>query len=411
MSKRSNLRSNSTIRWMCAIAFLLFSFLWLYRFQADVLAALQYVMSAGRTQYNSLFGAVIITLILQLLQFFIYTFVFRLTNRGHALTYFPSMLTLGLISAVNTDLAQSYAWGLWWILIILVLIGWVGVCLVVKYIQNVEPDRNSIEFFSRPMWINMLLLFLMMVGVAAVGNTNAVFHYRMRAENCLLRGDYEGALDAGWESLESDAHLQMIRMYAMAQRGELGERLFHYPIVGSSSVMLPTSGEASFVRYPVDSLYHAFGAKPARPMLPMTYLQLISKRTCQSDPDSITNSDSQTCLSGSIIDYLLCGLLIDRRLDDFVDCLQQSYTVGDSLDTSELPKHYREALTLYCHSRQHPKVLYRNAVMEEDFRNLQELERKYPDATERQGKVEDWYGDTYWYYYKYPSEMFHHIPK
>jgi hypothetical protein len=40
-------------------------------------------------------------------------------------------------------------------------------------------------------------------------------------------------------------------------------------------------------------------------------------------------------------------------------------------------------------------------VMEEDYRNLRELEQKYPDATERRGKVEDWYGLTYWYYYIY----------
>ena len=390
MGRRSDKQSNSTVRWTCAIVFIVFSFLWLYHFQADVLAALQHVMSGGRTKYNPLLGAVIITILLQLLQLLVHS-VFCLTNRGHALTYFPSMLVLTLISAVNTDLAQSYAWGFWWIMVILVLIGWVGVCLVVKYIQNVEPDKGSRVFFSRPMWINMLILFLMMIGVSAVGNTNAVFHYRMRAETCLLQGDYEGALDTGWESLESDVHLQMIRMYAMAKRGELGERLFHYPIVGSSSTMLPTSGEAHFVRYPVDSLYHTFRARPARKMLPTTYLNLI------------TSNPRLSSLSNSARDYELCGLLIDRRLDDFVTRLQQYYTINDSLDTDHLPKHYREALTLYCHSRRHPILVYRDAVMEEDYRNLQELERKYPDATERQGKVEDWYGNTYWYYYKYPS--------
>ena len=191
---------------------------------------------------------------LQLLQLLVYRFAFRLTNRGHALTYFPSMLILALISAVNTDIALSYAWGFWWVLILLALAAWVGVCMVVRYVQNVEPDRNVNEFFSRSMWINMLVMFLMMIGVAAIGNTNAVFHYGMHAETCLLQGDYKGALDTGWESLESDANLQMIRMYAMAQRGELGDRLFHYPIVGNSNVMLPTSGETSFVRYPVDIL-------------------------------------------------------------------------------------------------------------------------------------------------------------
>ena len=383
MGSRMKLQGNSIVLWTCAIAFLLFAFLWLFRFQADVLAALQYVMSGGRTQYHPLVGAVIITLLLQLLQLLVYRFAFRLTNRGHALTYFPSMLILALISAVNTDIALSYAWGFWWVLILLALAAWVGVCMVVRYVQNVEPDRNVNEFFSCSMWINMLVMFLMMIGVAAIGNTNAVFHYGMHAETCLLQGDYKGALDTGWESLESDANLQMIRMYAMAQRGELGDRLFHYPIVGNSNVMLPTSGETSFVRYPVDSLYHAFGAKPARPMLPNTYLKLLSDRSSLAK------------------DYLLCGLLIDRHLDEFVTSLQQFYAVGDSLDADRLPTHYREALTLYCHSRRHPVLLYRNAVMEEDYRNLQELERKYPDDTERKGKVEDWYGNTYWYYYNY----------
>ena len=371
------------LRLACAIAFLLFAFLWLFRFQADVLAALQHVMSKGLTSYNPLVGAITITVILMLLQLLVYR-AFRLDNRGHALTYFPSMLALGLVSAVSTDVAQTFAWGFWWLLVLLVLAGWVGLCLVVKYIQNVEPKRRSRThpLFSRPMWINMLLMLLMMLGVAAIANTNAVFHYRMRAETCLLKGDYEGALNVGWESLESDVHLQMIRMYAMARRGELGERLFHYPIVGGSQVMLPTSGEARFVRYPVDSLYHAFRARPAHKMLPTTYLKAVNH--------------------GEMVrDYELCGLLIDRRLDDFVTRLQHHYAFGDSLSADSLPIHYREALTLYSRSRRNPVMVYRNPVMEEDYRNLLELESKYPDATERKGKVEDWYGNTYWYYYKY----------
>ena len=381
-------KNNSTVRWTCAIVFIIFAFLWLYRFQADILAAFQHVMSGGRTQYNRLLGAVLITGLLQVLQLLVYT-VFRLTNRGHALTYFPSMLCLALISAINTDIARSFAWGFWWILIPLALAAWVAVSLVVRYIQNVEPDKDTKIFFSRPMWINMLVMVFMMFGVAWVGNTNAVFHYRMQAESCLLRGAYKGALDAGWESLESDADLQMIRMYAMARRGELGERLFHYPIVGGSNTMLPTSGASHFVLYPVDSLYHAFGARPAHPMLPTTYLKALDGKTSSADR------------AGIALDYELCGLLIDRKLDDFVALLQHYPTGGDSLDTSRLPLHYREALTLYNHLRRHPAIIYRNPVMEEDYRNLRELEQKYPDATERRGKVEDWYGHTYWYYYNY----------
>ena len=147
-------------------------------------------------------------------------------------------------------------------------------------------------------------------------------------------------------------------------------------------MILPTSGVTRFVRYPTDSLYRSFGARPARQMLPTTYLKALPATSMSKD-------------------YQLCGLLIDRKLDDFVSLLLSSSSSGDSLDTARLPLHYREALTLYNHLRRHPVLIYRNPVMEEDFRNLQELERKYPDATERQGKVEDLYGLTYYYYYKY----------
>jgi hypothetical protein len=73
----------------------------------------------------------------------------RLTNRGHALTYFPSMLALALISAISTDIAESFDWGFWWILVPLVLAGWVFVCLVVRYIQNVEPDKQLKVFRAK----------------------------------------------------------------------------------------------------------------------------------------------------------------------------------------------------------------------------------------------------------------------
>ena len=124
-------------------------------------------------------------------------------------------------------------------------------------------------------------------------------------------------------------------------------------------------------------------------MLPTTYLSLVSKKSGDSGSSGLSR------------DYELCGLLIDRRIDEFVDLLLLPSASGDSLDTTHLPLHYREALTLYNHLRRHPRLIYRNPVMEEDYRNLQELERKYSDATERKGKVEDWYGRTYYYYYNY----------
>ena len=46
-------------------------------------------------------------------------------------------------------------------------------------------------------------------------------------------------------------------------------------------------------------------------------------------------------------------------------------------------------------------VVYHNAVMDEDWKILQELEAQYSDPSERKGRVEEQYRGTYWYYYEY----------
>jgi len=385
----NHLNKNSStvaIRLMCAIVFLSFSFVWLYCFQADVLAAAQHVLSKGLTTYKPFVGAILITLVLQSLQLIVYALT-RLRKRSHALTYLPSMLALAVITDVNSDVDGQYTLGpLWWILPIVIAL-WLLLVFVARMLQSVEPAAEPKGVFSRALWINMLTMALLIIIVVALSNSNAVFHYRMRAEARLLSGDYEGALQMGAKSLESDADLQMIRMYALSRTGELGERLFAYPVSSHSEAMLPVEGKSKFVMYPSDSLYKFLGARPKGEMTTARYLELMQRRDSTVDH--------------RIADYELCGLLIDKRIDDFVCQLRRYYSEGDTLDIDRLPRHYREAMTLYTHLRSRPVVVYHNSVMDEDWKNLQELEAQYPDLTERKGRVEEQYHDTYWYYYEY----------
>ena len=146
--------------------------------------------------------------------------------------------------------------------------------------------------------------------------------------------------------------------------------------------MLPTDSLSCMMLYPVDSMYKFIGARPATRMAPVRYLELVQRR------DTLPNK--------TVNDYLLCGMLIDRDLDGFVTNLGKYYHINDSL-----PKHYREALTLYTHMRSRPVVVYHNNVMDEDYDNLVELEKQYPLKSERMGKVEEHYRGTYWYFYRY----------
>ena len=372
--------STIIIRMMCAIVFVLFTWGWLYFFQADALAMTQHVMSGGLTHYNRLVGAIIITAVLMILQYIV-NGVTKLNKRFHALTYVPSMLLLAMLTDVSQTIDKGISLSRSFGLVAFFAVAWVVLIFFVRQYENVVKEFH-IPFFSRSMWLNMLMMVAMITCVAWIGNTNAVFQYRMKVEGHLMRGEYHQARKVGQKSLESDADLMMLRMYALARCNELGEHLFEYPITGNSSQILPTSGKTKMLLCPTDSIYKFMGARPAVPMEPDRYLAMLQRR------DSVNNM--------AIADYLLCGYLIDKQLDRFAQEIPRYYPMK-----ANLPKHYCEALALYAHSRSNPSVVYQVPEVEENYANYQEMKRQYRDPKERKTRVSEEYRGTYWYYYDF----------
>lgn len=372
--------STIIIRMMCAIVFVLFTWGWLYFFQADALAMTQHVMSGGLTHYNRLVGAIIITAVLMILQYIV-NGVTKLNKRFHALTYVPSMLLLAMLTDVSQTIDKGISLSRSFGLVAFFAVAWVVLIFFVRQYENVVKEFH-IPFFSRSMWLNMLMMVAMITCVAWIGNTNAVFQYRMKVEGHLMRGEYHQARKVGQKSLESDADLMMLRMYALARCNELGEHLFEYPITGNSSQILPTSGKTKMLLCPTDSIYKFMGARPAVPMEPERYLAMLQRR------DSVNHI--------AIADYLLCGYLIDKQLDRFAQEISHYYPLN-----AQLPKHYREALTLYTHSRSNPSVVYQVPEVEENYANYQELKKQYRDPMEQKTRVSEEYRGTYWYFYDY----------
>ena len=324
-------KKNGTIavRAMCAIIFLAFTFLWLYEFQADVLAVGQHVLSGGQTHYDRTVGAVIITLVLQLLQLGVY-YVTRLARRTHALTYLPSMLLLTIMSDVPPTIDQHFSFGAWaWIVPVVLVVWAVAVWLARNVLPFENDDKQPTGIFSQRMWLNLLQMVGMMLVVALVGNSNAVFHFTAHAEASLLKGDAAEALRVGERSLETDENLTMLRIYALGTRGELGERLFCYPLAGTSVDMLPMKGSNARLRLlPMDSIWKSFGARPVYKITTAQYLHALTV-------DSVAHPMAA--------DYILTGMLIDRRLDAFARTLPAYYP-----DSLPMPRFYREAMELHA---------------------------------------------------------------
>lgn len=367
----------TTIKAVCAVVLVCFTFLWLYCFQADVMYVAQHVLSGGQTRYHRLWGAVVLTALLWLLQACVYRFV-RLRHRTHALTWYPSMMVLAMLTSVNADIDRHVTLGVWVWLAPLLLILWFLFVWIARTVQPFEDNRNFSSL--RRFWLNLFIIVLMMTGVAACGNTNAVFHFRTHAEVAMLHGDYDEALRVGERSLETDSSLVMVRMYALSRQGQLADRLFEYPLVPTSDAMLPTQQQATrLMAYPADSLYRHLGAIPRRAMQPMDYLRAIL-RSGQAKP--------------AAVDYLLCGYLIDCDLDGFASELTHYYTVSDSL-----PRYYREALVLYNHLRSHPLVVYKDPVLDTDYKDMRKMLATCRQESERRSMLLENYAGSYWHYF------------
>lgn len=380
MTRNYPANNGTLLQTACAIVFLLFVFVYLYFFQADLLSMVQHVLSGGATHYDRTIGTVIITAVLYL----VHIGARRLGGLDrvcHALSYFPSLLMLAALTDVEVDFSVSPLRGLWLWLAPLLLAVYVFLSLAVKYnwIETLLPS------YSAPisvLWKNLLLMACMFITVCLCGNNDSVLHYRLRVERLLGSGAYSKALMVGDKSDETDASLTMLRAYALSRSGQLGERLFEFPLTGGSYALLPDGKGVRCLLYPEDRIVRALSIRKKGDMTPMEYLLYIERNGLGRKP---------------VTDYILCGYLLDRNIDAFVNAIRRKY----SLTSPSLPKHYKEALTLYTHLRANPVLVFHNEVLDADYADFQNLERKYTDLRERESYVRDMYGDTYWFYYFY----------
>lgn len=348
-----------------AIVFVFFVFFFLYDWQGYCLAVTQHILSHGVTHYDLLYGAVLITLILFLLQVVIYR-VTRLEGRTHTLTYFPSLLFLTMLTAVKPDATGSLSLGVWLVAGPVLLLIWVGGVAVARQTQVLEriPMREG-HVLTKHLWVNLFALCVMMVMTAVFSNNDAVYHYRAKMEYLMLHERYADALQVGRYSQETDSSLTALRIICLEKTHTLGSRLFTYPVVGGSAVMKASCPDVHILMWQ-DPHVRIFLRKGKR-VYPLT------------------------------LEHRLTAFMLDKNLDGFARLLTTRY----SGRLSALPLHIREALVLYTHKRSHPKIVYNESVMDADFKDYRSLYLKTPDPQIRQNQLRDNYGSTYWYYYQY----------
>ena len=374
---------------------MLFSFCYLFFLKGEILAEAQYVYSHGTTSYHLFMGAVIITVMLQIIQWIV-GMLSKLPPRWHALSYLPSILLLAILTDVNKDAIIQFTFGEWVWMAPLILAAYVVAVIIIR---RVDAESFFYEDIRTVLYPNYIILFVLILVAGSIPQTTDVYHYELKAERLILEGDYEAAARVGERSLRSSARLTQLRMYALSRQGLLAERLFEYPQHYASQGLLDVTDTLSFYRFNAQDICLHLGAFCGKSIHSTErYYQLMLA-------DSIWNQH--------LVDYYLCSLLLDRRLKAFRQQLPLYYNLADSIPHAydRLPKAYREALLLVGDPASalagkvvigaDTLVTFADADMVAQFRDYHELKAEYKDQRVRINKTHREFGKTYWWYYDF----------
>lgn len=373
MSK--NTQYDRSIRILCAAIFAIFSFIYIYVFQGELLALMQDHLSGGVTQSNTLITALLLTLLLMLLQWFVNR-ISKLHGKWEALSYIPSCTLLALLTDVN-DGTMLYTAGSWlWGLPICLLI-YTGVV----WVERRAHTSSRYDFFGS-LWPNMLAFALLFVITAQISNHAPAPHMELAAWKYTHDGNYEKVLEVGRRSDDYNAELTSLRNLALAKTGQLGERLFHYPQHYGADGLIYNRHSKQSASYGAQEYYRHLSVEPYGGESGRAFAQRIYMKN-----DSAIYRD-----------LYLAALLLDKDIDTFA---KESAPIAQA--GGALPTHYQEAWLLY--NEQHPDspipftadstIVNRYA----DYRAIKAEHANNVIAAKNLAKRK--FGNTYWCYYDF----------
>lgn len=349
-------RDKAFVSLVCTVLFAGFAFCYLYFYQDALLMAAQHLLSNGMTSYNRTVGAVTITLILLVAHIVVsrfYSPIFRTSAAG----FMPEAFLLAAVTSFSISGDGDISCGARLYSCVAAAVLSMAFLLFYKTSGTLAEIIDKNLFPIQRVWINVLFMAFLLAIVGLLGNGDKALHAQLRMEQRLMEQDWHGALDVVKGADKASANMTMLTAYALSRENRLPESLFEYPVTRGSQHLLPRSGGSRAIMYPEKAiLRHAKRAAAA--------------------------------------DYRLCGCLLDKKLDKFARMLAKYHTVD-----STLPKHYREALVLYVHTRTNPCLAFRNSVAEADFQDFSRMENEAAGSVERLNRLRDVYGNTYWHYY------------
>ena len=382
MNDIASINYKKTARWTivgCGLLFSIFSFVFLYVFQRDVLEALHYSLAHGKTVFAPLGSAIVITLVLILLRWGVNSLL-GLKGNIRSLSYFPSFLVLCALTGIGREvyMADYYSYWTWLMPALLIVFAGVGFWLrrIYRNKLNEEGSVSALVFW------NVFILLAMCFMTVSVSNTDRTFHHELQVERALRSKNYQEALKVGERSMEASRTLTVLRSMALVRTNQLGDRLFEYPQYYGSDGLFFANDSTVQLRYTNDSIYYLLGVRPYVGESRMEFLHNI----CQKETGRFT-----------ALHYYLAALLLDKKLNDFAKQIPEFYEKEDTL-----PRYYREAMLLYQQEASDTTLWkVQDSTMIHHYLAFQKLHQGGQSSMPEKNRIRKEFGNTYWWYFYY----------
>ena len=371
----------SMVRIVCAMVFVVFAYTFLSLYKAPLLELAYDLAATGKLQYNENITAAVLTFVLLILTLWLNKFA-KFSREWEALAYLPACTLLAFITDIDRTIytGGEFTWSWVWIggivAVVYMLASWVLQRVLFMRIKDITRATNRI------MWRNLLLLSLLFCYTGMLSGGDEDFKHEAMVYHYVKKGDYATAKKVAQRSLTASQQLTAARAYLLAHDGELGESLFTYPQYYGVDGLLPTAEATSPIN--MDTVCNFLKVAPVKNEEAITYLE----RALAVDTADV-----------AVKDYYLSALLLDKRLDEFVDSLPACYNVAD---VSSLPRYFKEALLLHGKMNEAlSDAQFADAELEKRYAEFVALEREHKDLLVRSNYQRRSFGDTYWWYYLY----------
>lgn len=380
MSEYTSSIYKKAARWTivgCGLLFSIFSFVFLYVFQQDVLEALHYSLAHGKTVFAPLGSAVVITIVLVLLRWGVNSLL-GLKGKVRSLSYFPSFLVLCALTGIGRDVYMAGYHTCWnWLLPVLLLVFACAGYWLRRIFRNKLNEEGSVT--SLILW-NVFFILMMCLMTVTFSNTDRTFHHELQAERALRHKDYHKVLEVGKRSLEASRTLTALRAIAMVRSNQLGDKLFEYPQYYHSDGLFFSNDSTTLLRYTNDSIYYILGARPYTGEPRKEFLYNI----CHKGTGRFT-----------ALHYYLASLLLDKQVEEFAKEISLAYEKGDTL-----PRYYREAMLLYQQETSDTTLWnVRDQEMLEKYHEFQKHHEEGQLKISDKNRLRKNFGNTYWWYF------------